>query len=655
MFSLWPRTPRHSGAHAPGFATGRRGAMPTGLVRRRNGLRRQGCYHRTNHHPPADAHDPRTRPARRTPAPQARRGSRPTPPAPVKILVVDDHPLILEALRHVLAQLEAERAGTRRRLGGGRPAAHRRAPRRRASCCSTSRCPAPTGSSCSPTSAPPTPRYRSSCSRRPSGTSTCCARSTWARWATSRSASSKNGHAAGAAARPVGRNLCSGGGDRARPGDRPDGDRGRALHPARTTPRELGITDRQAEVLACILQGLPNKLICRRLDLAEGTVKIHVAAILRALNVHNRTQAVIEASRLGVTLDRLLGRDADGRAVPGRRLSASGPAAPTSRQRRTRDSPGRNGEGWHHFRVHRLSPPRPPSPRRAAAADRPAGRGAAAARGRDRRRQRHLGGPGLVARLRPRVPVRAALGFRSRPADSPTTTAGAERAPCSAARWRARSRSSARRGSTRSQSAIRKRRCRRSIATSRRASSQPLYRAERYRPQSVPVPRLDLVRDEAGPAARARGDPRLPVHLRLLHAHRARHALSHARRRRRSPRTSRAAQALIAGRVPRWKQRLAVFYDNNIGGSPAFLRASLRCARAASGSAGAAASPSTCCATQAMLDRLAASGCRLVYFGLETFNPAALADMGKHQNLLAETRERDRRLPHAAASSPPPG
>lgn len=78
----------------------------------------------------------------------------------------------------------------------------------------------------------------------------------------------------------------------------------------RTTPRELGLTERQAEVLGCILQGLPNKLICRRLALAEGTVKIHVAAILRALNVHNRTQAVIEASRLGITLDRLPRRDA---------------------------------------------------------------------------------------------------------------------------------------------------------------------------------------------------------------------------------------------------------------------------------------------------------------------------------------------------------
>ena len=73
-----------------------------------------------------------------------------------------------------------------------------------------------------------------------------------------------------------------------------------------TTPRELGLTARQAQVLALILQGKPNKVICRELGLAEGTVKIHVAAILRALNVSTRTQAVIEASRLGLQLEQAL-------------------------------------------------------------------------------------------------------------------------------------------------------------------------------------------------------------------------------------------------------------------------------------------------------------------------------------------------------------
>jgi DNA-binding NarL/FixJ family response regulator len=68
------------------------------------------------------------------------------------------------------------------------------------------------------------------------------------------------------------------------------------------TPADVGLTQRQAEVLALLIQGKPNKLICRELDLAEGTVKIHITAILKALGVTNRTQAVIAVSRLGLKL-----------------------------------------------------------------------------------------------------------------------------------------------------------------------------------------------------------------------------------------------------------------------------------------------------------------------------------------------------------------
>lgn len=75
--------------------------------------------------------------------------------------------------------------------------------------------------------------------------------------------------------------------------------------PARS-PRDVGLTERQAQVLALLVQGKSNKLICRALDLAEGTVKIHVTAILRALNVSNRTQALVAVSRLGLRLDSLL-------------------------------------------------------------------------------------------------------------------------------------------------------------------------------------------------------------------------------------------------------------------------------------------------------------------------------------------------------------
>jgi DNA-binding NarL/FixJ family response regulator len=63
--------------------------------------------------------------------------------------------------------------------------------------------------------------------------------------------------------------------------------------------RELGLTDRQIEVLRLVVQGLPNKLIGRKLNLSEATIKSHVTAVLRALNVTNRTQAVLAVAQLG--------------------------------------------------------------------------------------------------------------------------------------------------------------------------------------------------------------------------------------------------------------------------------------------------------------------------------------------------------------------
>ena len=47
------------------------------------------------------------------------------------------------------------------------------------------------------------------------------------------------------------------------------------------------------------MQGKSNKAICRVLDLAEPTVKNHVTAILKTLNVTNRTEAVVAANNLG--------------------------------------------------------------------------------------------------------------------------------------------------------------------------------------------------------------------------------------------------------------------------------------------------------------------------------------------------------------------
>lgn len=65
---------------------------------------------------------------------------------------------------------------------------------------------------------------------------------------------------------------------------------------------ELGLTARQLEVLVLMAQGKSNKAICRTLDLAEPTVKIHVSAILKALKATNRTEAVVTANALGLRL-----------------------------------------------------------------------------------------------------------------------------------------------------------------------------------------------------------------------------------------------------------------------------------------------------------------------------------------------------------------
>ena len=67
----------------------------------------------------------------------------------------------------------------------------------------------------------------------------------------------------------------------------------------KASPADLGLTERQVDVLALMMQGKSNKAICRRLDLAEPTVKNHVTAILKVLGVSNRTEAVLAVSARG--------------------------------------------------------------------------------------------------------------------------------------------------------------------------------------------------------------------------------------------------------------------------------------------------------------------------------------------------------------------
>ena len=75
------------------------------------------------------------------------------------------------------------------------------------------------------------------------------------------------------------------------------------VHAQAGTQAGAGLSARQTEVLELLLKGLPNKLIARRLDISDNTVKIHVSSVLRALGVSSRTQALLAAHRLGLRLN----------------------------------------------------------------------------------------------------------------------------------------------------------------------------------------------------------------------------------------------------------------------------------------------------------------------------------------------------------------
>lgn len=61
----------------------------------------------------------------------------------------------------------------------------------------------------------------------------------------------------------------------------------------------VGLSDREAQILRCLVNGDPNKVIANRLDITEGTVKVHLKGMLKKINVSNRTQAAIWALHHG--------------------------------------------------------------------------------------------------------------------------------------------------------------------------------------------------------------------------------------------------------------------------------------------------------------------------------------------------------------------
>jgi len=77
----------------------------------------------------------------------------------------------------------------------------------------------------------------------------------------------------------------------------------RTIISARAEPDPIGaLSAREREVLALLVEGLANKLIARRLDISEKTVKSHLTRIFRELGVTDRTQAALWAERHGLKI-----------------------------------------------------------------------------------------------------------------------------------------------------------------------------------------------------------------------------------------------------------------------------------------------------------------------------------------------------------------
>lgn len=64
-------------------------------------------------------------------------------------------------------------------------------------------------------------------------------------------------------------------------------------HPSNTN--QAGLTEREEQILVLIAQGLSNKMIARKLDITEGTVKVHVKHLLKKLNLRSRVEAAVWA------------------------------------------------------------------------------------------------------------------------------------------------------------------------------------------------------------------------------------------------------------------------------------------------------------------------------------------------------------------------
>lgn len=75
-------------------------------------------------------------------------------------------------------------------------------------------------------------------------------------------------------------------------------------HKPTTASADLeGLSEREVQILRCLLNGHPNKVIAKKLNITEATVKVHLKGVLKKINAANRTQAAIWALNNGLSAD----------------------------------------------------------------------------------------------------------------------------------------------------------------------------------------------------------------------------------------------------------------------------------------------------------------------------------------------------------------
>lgn len=165
---------------------------------------------------------------------------------------------------------------------------------------------------------------------------------------------------------------------------------------------------------------------------------------------------------------------------------------------------------------------------------------------------------------------------------------------------------------------------------------QPIYVSSAYDATQVPAPRFELTaRKQVVPIAieATRGCP-FTCEFCALTGIGTRH---HTRPPELVVRDIKEAQRALRGLVPGYKLNMAVFNDNNIGGNLSYLKQLCEALRPL-GLLWGSAITFNAVADLEVVKMLSRAGCRFLFMGLESFNPAAIADMHKSQNTIELTK-----------------